>query len=242
LLAAKNNIELLNINIPISNTMKLVQFVMQSMGLTRKASSKIIKEERVSINSVISSSYAAIVNSEDEVCLDGKTINLQTKKVYLFHKPQNVIVSSKHDDDRQIIYDLIPENLHHLKYIGRLDANSEGLLLLTNDATYKNYIENPKNNIEKIYKVRCFGIISKADLIKLKKPINVDGIIYHFKHIKLIKPGSNSWYQIILTEGKNREIRKVFEHFGHPVSRIIRLSVDKFQLDDLKAGELKQVI
>jgi len=222
--------------------MKLVQFVMQSMGLTRKASSKIIKEERVSINSVISSSYATIVNSEDEVCLDGKTINLQTKKVYLFHKPQNVIVSSKHDDDRQIIYDLIPENLHNLKYVGRLDANSEGLLLLTNDATYKNYIENPKSNIEKIYKVRCFGIISKDDLVSLKKPINVDGVSYHFRHIELINTGSNSWYQIILTEGKNREIRKVFEYLGHPVSRIIRLSVGEFQLGNLKSGELKQVV
>ncbi|MDC0857082.1 pseudouridine synthase [Rickettsiales bacterium] len=222
--------------------MKLVQFVMQSMGLTRKASSKIIKEERVSINSVISTSYAVIINAEDEVEVDCKTINLQTKKVYLFHKPQNVIVSSKHDDDRQIIYDLIPEDLHYLKYVGRLDANSEGLLLLTNDASYKNYIENPKSNIEKIYKVRCFGIISKADLIKLKKPINVEGVSYNFKHIKLIKTGSNSWYQLILTEGKNREIRKVFEHLGHPVSRIIRLSVGEFQLGNLKSGELKQVV
>ena len=222
--------------------MKLVQFIMQSMGLTRKAASEIIKAERIKINSVLSTSYTTIVNSEDEVLLDDKTINLQTKKVYLFHKPQNVIVSSKHDDDRQIIYDLIPENLHHLKYIGRLDANSEGLLLLTNDASYKNYIENPKNNIEKIYKVRCFGTISKSKLTKLKNPINVAGVIYHFKNIQLIKSGSNSWYQIILTEGKNREIRKVFEHFGHPVSRIIRLTVAKFQLGNLKTGELKQVI
>ncbi|MBL6784699.1 MAG: rRNA pseudouridine synthase [Rickettsiales bacterium] len=215
---------------------------MQSMGLTRKAASKIISEKRISINLELSTSYSAILNEKDEVRIDDKIISLQTKKVYLFHKPQNVIVSSKHDDDRQIIYDLIPENLHHLKYVGRLDANSEGLLLLTNDASYKNYIENPKNNIEKIYKVRCFGIISKNDLAKLKKPINVDEIIYNFRQIKLIKSGSNSWYQIILTEGKNREIRKVFEHLGHPVSRIIRLSVDKFQLGNLKAGELKQVI
>ena len=172
---------------------------------------------------------------------DDKIIKLPLLEIYLFHKPRNVIVSSKHDDERDIIYDLIPQEFHHLKYIGRLDANSEGLLLLTNSTEFKSYIENPYNNIEKIYKIRCFGSISDKDLERLKQPITIDNITYNFKDIKLIKQSINSWYQIILTEGKNREIRKVFEHINCPVSRIIRTSVDRYQLGDIAVNSLIKV-
>ena len=221
--------------------MKLIQYLMNSISVTRKVAEQIIKERRVSLNSEITDSYSAKINPEDKICLDNKIIKLQALEIYLFYKPKNVIVSSKHDDERDIIYDLIPKELHHLKYIGRLDANSEGLLLLTNSAEFKSYIENPCNDIEKIYKIRCFGSIPEQDLARLERPITIDGITYQLKDIKLIKQSINSWYQIILTEGKNREIRKVFDYINCPVSRIIRTNVDRYELGDMTAGELIKV-
>ena len=154
--------------------MKLIQFITNSISVTRKVAEQIIKDQRVKVNLEITDSYSLIIKDDDEVLFDDKIIKLPLLEIYLFHKPRNVIVSSKHDDERDIIYDLIPQEFHHLKYIGRLDANSEGLLLLTNSTEFKSYIENPYNNIEKIYKIRCFGSISDKDLERLKQPITID--------------------------------------------------------------------
>ena len=124
--------------------------------------------------------------------------------------------------------------------VGRLDINSEGILLLTNNGELSRYLERPENKLERKYKVRVYGRGRSID-IENKKVI-VDEVIYRPKSIKLTnKTGANSWYEVILTEGKNREIRKIFEHFDFEVSRLIRVSYGMYNLGDMKPGEFKEV-
>ena len=124
--------------------------------------------------------------------------------------------------------------------MGRLDLNSEGLLLLTTSGDLSRYFESPSNKFERVYKVRSFGRGKEISLNN--KSITIDGMTYHPKSIKLTKKNiSNSWYEVVLTEGKNREIRRIFEHFGHEVSRLIRTRFGQYSLGDMKPGEYKEV-
>ena len=124
--------------------------------------------------------------------------------------------------------------------VGRLDINSEGILPLTNNGELSRYLERPENKIERKYKVRVYGRGRSLDIEN--KKIIIDGVVYRPKSIKLSKKtGANSWYEVVLTEGKNREIRKIFEHFGFEVSRLIRTNYGIYNLGYMQLGEFKEV-
>ena len=127
--------------------------------------------------------------------------------------------------------------------VGRLDLNSEGLLLLTNDSNFAKMAESPKTGWERHYKVRVFGDLTNEIVVTIEKSLTIDGIKYAPMKIKLIKTstGKNHWIECILTEGKNREIRKIFNHFGLAVNKLIRTQYGPFELGDMKLGEVRKV-
>jgi 23S rRNA pseudouridine2605 synthase len=138
------------------------------------------------------------------------------------------------------VFELLKHKLPRVISVGRLDLNSEGLLLLTNSSNIAHAMESPNNNIERVYLVRAYGDAKRLDF--QSQSIVIEGITYSPKSIKFIRQvKSNSWFEVVLTEGKNREIRKIFEHFGLKVSRLLRTKYGKYELGSLKAGEYREV-
>jgi 23S rRNA pseudouridine2605 synthase len=153
-----------------------------------------------------------------------------------------VLTAARDPEGRPTIYDRLPEGLPRLMPIGRLDMGSEGLLLLTNDGALKRRLELPATGWLRRYRVRVHGRIDEAKLEALNEGIEIDGFRYGPIHATLDRvQGSNAWLSMALREGKNREIRRVLEHFGWPVNRLIRLSFGPFQLGGLGAGEVEEV-
>ena len=177
---------------------------------------------------------------------DKKNIeSIQKTPLIAINKPRGVICTHKDEFNRRRVFDLIPKKTLNviegkLHSIGRLDYNSQGLLLLTNDTKIKHYLESPKNKISRIYKVRVQGEINKDILNKIKKGIKIKNIIYKVTSIKLIK-GSNSynWILIKLDEGKNQHIRKIFFKVGLSVNKLIRIQYGPYKLSSLETGAIK---
>ena len=177
---------------------------------------------------------------------DKKNIeSIQKTTLIAINKPRGVICTHKDEFNRRRVFDLIPKKTLNviegkLHSIGRLDYNSQGLLLLTNDTKIKHYLESPKNKISRIYKVRVQGEINKDILNKIKKGIKIKNIIYKVTSIKLIE-GSNSynWILIKLDEGKNQHIRKIFFKVGLSVNKLIRIQYGPYKLSSLETGAIK---
>lgn len=163
-------------------------------------------------------------------------------KLFLFHKPNGYLTAERDFSGRKTIYDILPDDMERIMPIGRLDLNTEGLLLMTTDGEFKRQMELPKNGIERTYRARTFGDITQNQLEELYKGITVDGMRYGPITANLERStGRNQWIEITLTEGKNREVRKVLEHFGLKTSRLIRTSYGPFVLADLPKGEIAPV-
>jgi 23S rRNA pseudouridine2605 synthase len=153
------------------------------------------------------------------------------------------VITTNHDPEgRRTVFDLLPEGMPRVITIGRLDLNSEGLLLLTNDGELARHMELPATGWTRRYRVRVFGTPSAESLRRLKKGMEVEGVHYGSVSASIEKNvGSNCWLHVTLTEGKNREIRRLFEALGHEVSRLIRVSYGPFQLGKLDHGDLKEI-
>lgn len=221
--------------------MRLAKFIANSGFCSRRDAEKLIEKGCVSVDGVVISTPAVNVSEKNSVSVNGEKINtIPDARLWVYYKPNGLITSHKDTHNRPTIFDQLKKKLPRVISVGRLDLNSEGLLLLTNNGDLSRYFESPVNKFERVYKVRVHGN-GKAINIKNKK-ITIDGVIYNPKSINLIRSGkTNSWYEVILTEGKNREIRKIFQHFGFQVNRLIRTEFGKYDLGDLKIGEYKEV-
>lgn len=169
-------------------------------------------------------------------------------KLYALYKPTGYIVSESEDEGKDNIYKLVPKGLGRLIYIGRLDVNSEGLLLLTNSGSLARQMTLPKNKILRIYKVRAHGYFDDKKIKRMAKGVMIEGVSYKPASFELKKGesykigvSSNLWFEIGLTAGKNREIRKLFQHFNLEVNRLIRLSYGNINLGALQQGEMMQI-
>jgi len=224
--------------------MRLSKFLAHAGYCSRREAEKFIKADKVIINNNICNDFSYQVEAEDTVFINGTHILPQTEiELYVLNKPKGYITSKKDELDRQTVYDLLPDNKKHLISIGRLDFNTEGLLLFTNNGDYARYYELPKNKILRTYKVKVFGDITDFILEQIKKGVEIDGIIHNVEDIILTKKlKSNNWLNIQLTEGKNREIRKIFESFNIVVNRIIRTQYGDYSIDHMQLGEFKKVI
>lgn len=223
--------------------MRIAKAISDRGFASRRDAEKLILEGRVKLNGEILTSPAINIKPEDIIEIDGNKIPPREKdRLWIYYKATGLITTNKDTEGRKTIFDSLPKEIPRVISIGRLDLMSEGLLLLTNSGELARKFELPSSNIERKYKVKCFG---KLDIIKLKKTckgINIEGIFYKPTKISLISSDKNNhWIEITLTEGKNREIRNILAHFGLRISRLIRISHGQYSLGNLKPGEIREV-
>lgn len=210
---------------------------------SRRDAERLIAEGRVAVDGEVLTSPAVTVTAANRVTIDGEPLPaVEQARLFRYHKPAGVLTAARDPEGRPTIYDRLPEHLPRLMPVGRLDMASEGLLLLTNDGELKRRLELPATGWLRRYRVRVHGRIDESKLKALEAGIAIDGFSYGPIQAKLDRiQGSNAWLTVALREGKNREIRRVLEHFGWPVSRLIRLSFGPFQLGKLAIGEIEEV-
>ncbi len=224
-------------------TMRIAKLIARSGVCSRRTAEEMIKQGRVTINGEIVDSPAFNVEGCEKILLDGEKLPKQEgTRVWLYYKPTGLVTTHKDERGRPTVFDNLPPNMPRVISIGRLDLNSEGLLLLTNNGELSRKLELPSNGWVRRYKVRVFGEVNPDKLKVLQKGVTVDGVEYGAIKAEIeSKQGANTWLMVALTEGKNREIRKVMKHLGLEVSRLIRLSYGPFQLGALKKGEAREV-
>jgi 23S rRNA pseudouridine2605 synthase len=218
--------------------------VMARAGLcSRRDAEAWIAAGRVSVNGKVLESPAFNVSDVDDVRVDGQWLAAPERtRLFLFHKPRGLVTTARDPEGRPTIFDALPPDLPRVVAIGRLDINTEGLLLLTNDGGLARVLELPATGWLRRYRVRAHGTIDQAKLDGLSGGISLDGVDYAAIEAKLDREqGSNAWITMGLREGKNREIKKVLEHLGLAVNRLIRVSFGPFELGDLAEGEVAEV-
>ena len=218
--------------------------IMASAGLcSRRTAEQWILDGRVKVNGVVLETPAFTVSSEDIILVDDKPIaQKQETRLWCYHKPTGLVTTHKDPQGRPTVFDSLPKYLPRVISVGRLDLNSEGLLLLTTDGGLARELEHPSKGWKRRYRVRIHGVLTPEMQKRLSKGITIDGIRYAPCEtvVEQVK-GTNSWISITLTEGKNREIRKLMAFFGLEVTRLIRVSYGPFQLGNLEKGEVREV-
>jgi 23S rRNA pseudouridine2605 synthase len=222
---------------------RVAKRIARSGYCSRRDAERLIASGRVAVDGKVLSSPAVTVTDANRITVDGEALpQPEQPRLFRYHKPAGVLTAARDPEGRPTIYDRLPENLPRLMPIGRLDMGSEGLLLLTNDGELKRRLELPATGWVRRYRVRVHGRIDESKLEGLHDGIVIDGFHYGPIQARLDRvQGSNAWLTIALREGKNREIRRVLEHFGWPVNRLIRLSFGPFQLGGLPVGEVEEV-
>jgi 23S rRNA pseudouridine2605 synthase len=210
---------------------------------SRRDAERWIAEGRVSVDGEVLTSPAVTVGTDSEIRVDGKPIPQPDRaRLWRYHKPAGLVTTHRDEKGRPTVFDALPKDLPRLISIGRLDLNSEGLLLLTNDGALARRLELPATGWVRRYKVRVHGGVDPDRLAALARGITIDGVVYGPIRAGLERSqASNAWIAMALTEGKNREVRRVLEHLGLQVTRLIRLSYGPFQLGNLERGAVAEV-
>jgi 23S rRNA pseudouridine2605 synthase len=202
-----------------------------------------IAEGRIAIDGKTLDTPATILTSLKGVTVDGKPVRAaETTRLFRFYKPPKTLTAETDPKGRPTIYDVLPAGLPRLMPVGRLDFMTEGLLLLTNDGELKRQLELPKSGVVRRYRARAFGAITQADLERLAEGTTIAGIHYGSIDANLERrTGRNCWIEMALTEGKNREVRRVLEHLGLKVSRLIRTAYGPYDLVGLDQKGVAEV-
>jgi len=218
--------------------------VMARAGLcSRRDAEAWIANGRVSLNGKVLTSAAINVGKKDTVLVDGKPLpDKQLTRVWLYYKPKGLMTTSYDPEGRATVFDNLPADMPRVISVGRLDLNSEGLLLLTNDGELARKLELPTTAWIRRYRVRVNGRFDPKLLEGLKNGIEIEGVRYGSIEAAFERQqGANAWLTMALTEGKNREIRRICQHFGWPVSRLIRVGYGPFQLGEMEPGQVQEV-
>ena len=210
---------------------------------SRRDAEKWIAAGRVKVNGETLSSPATLVGAEDAIVVDGNRVGeAEDTRLFRYHKPRGLVTTHRDEKGRKTIFSRFPPELPRVMSVGRLDINSEGLLLLTNDGGLARQLELPATGWVRRYRVRAFGRVDQPLLDNLMKGVTVDGVRYGPIEAALEGTnGGNSWIAVGLQEGRNREIRRVFEHIGLNVNRLIRVAYGPFQLGKLPEGAIEEV-
>ncbi|RWQ12728.1 pseudouridine synthase [Mesorhizobium sp.] len=210
---------------------------------SRRDAEELIAAGRVKVNGRVLSSPAFNVMPGDIIHLDGMEIPpIERTRLFLFHKPAGVVTTNRDPEGRKTVFDVLPADLPRLMTIGRLDINTEGLLLLTNDGGLARVLELPATGWLRRYRVRVHGKVEESALAGLREGIAVDGVFYGAIEATLDREqGTNAWLTLGLREGKNREVRNILGSLGLDVTRLIRISFGPFQLDDLPEGHVLEI-
>ena len=210
---------------------------------SRREIERMIEERRIAIDGVAVEKPATLLTSLHGVTVDGKPVAAPAPaRLFRYHKPTGLLTAASDPKGRPTIYDRLPQGLPRVMPVGRLDLNTEGLLLLTTDGGLKRQLELPSSGVERTYRARVFGSVSQDQLEELIHGVEIEGMRYGPIDANLERrTGRNGWVEMRLTEGKNREVRRVLEHLGLKVSRLIRTAYGPFALDDLPAGMVDEV-
>jgi 23S rRNA pseudouridine2605 synthase len=227
-----------------NNDRERIAKVMARAGLcSRREAETWILAGRVAVNGETLASPAFTVSPHDQIAVDGKPLPMRERtRLFLYHKPKGLVTTNRDERDRATVFAALPKHLPRVVSVGRLDLNSEGLLLLTNDGGLKRILELPETGWQRRYRVRANGRVTQEALDRLAKGITVDGIEYGpIKAVLDRAQGANSWLTMSLREGKNREVRRILESLRLTVNRLIRISYGPFQLGELKPSGVEEI-
>ena len=222
---------------------RIAKRIAQAGICSRREADRLIEQGSVKLNGVRVETPATLVLPEDVITVKGKKIEGPTPlRVFCFHKPVGLVTTHKDEHDRPTVFEGLPKNLPRLISIGRLDLNSEGLLLLTTSGDLARYMELPVQGFTRTYRVRVHGKLQLGRLERLKNGVTVEGVRYGPIEVHVEKQGvTNAWLIVTLHEGKNREIRNVMTHLGLEVNRLIRVGYGPFDLGDLPKGAMIEI-
>ncbi|MGP9812380.1 pseudouridine synthase [Rhodopseudomonas sp. NSM] len=222
---------------------RIAKVVARAGLCSRRDAEAWVAEGRVAVNGVVIDSPALDVMPSDVITVDGKPLpERERTRLFLYHKPRGLMTTHADPEGRPTVFDNLPEDLPRLISIGRLDFNTEGLLLLTNDGGLARALELPETGWLRRYRVRAHGEVTQAQLDQLRDGIEVDGVKYGEIEARLERDqGANVWLVFAIREGKNREVRNVLAHLGLEVNRLIRVSYGPFQLQEIEEGQVEEV-
>lgn len=222
---------------------RIAKFMARAGVASRREAERLISEGRVTVDGKTLESPAFKVTGREDIRFDGERLRkAEGARLWRYHKPVGLVTTHKDPQDRPTVFDAMPAGLPRVISVGRLDLNTEGLLLMTNDGGLSRALELPSNGWRRRYKVRAYGRTSDRELAALKGGVTVEGVQYGPIDAKLDQiQGGNVWLTIAISEGKNREIRQVCRHLGLQVNRLIRLSYGPFQLGALDKGTLEEI-
>jgi 23S rRNA pseudouridine2605 synthase len=223
--------------------MRIAKAIARAGLCSRRDAERWIEEGRVSVDGKTLTSPALVVTGSEKILVDGKALpQPDGVRLWRYHKPKGLVTTHKDPEGRETVFDKLPDSMPRVISVGRLDYNSEGLLLLTNDGALARHMELPSTAWIRRYRARAWGNVTEEQLEALSKGVTVEGVHYAPMDVRLDREqGDNVWLTIGLREGKNREVRNVLASLGMTVNRLIRTSYGPFQLQDLKPGEVQEV-
>jgi 23S rRNA pseudouridine2605 synthase len=222
---------------------RVAKFLSRAGVASRRESERLIEAGRVTLNGALVTRPATLVGTDDVLAVDGKAVaGLERSTLWRYHKPAGLVTTARDPQGRPTVFAALPGALPRLISVGRLDINTEGLLLLTNDGGLARYLEHPVQGISRTYRIRAHGEPDEATIAKLAGGVTIEGIRYRPVQATVDRrQGSNCWLTMTLREGKNREIKKLLEHVGLRVTRLIRTAYGPFQLGRLAPGAVEEV-
>jgi 23S rRNA pseudouridine2605 synthase len=222
---------------------RVAKFLARAGVCSRRDAERLIADGRVKLNGKTLDTPAVKVTAADKISVDGKLIGAaEPTRLWRYHKPAGLVTTHRDPGGRNTVFEHLPKDLPRVISVGRLDLNSEGLLLLTNDGALARRLELPANGWLRRYRARAYGRVQQAELDQLKDGITVEGVRYGAIDAKLERgAAANSWITLSLTEGKNREVRRVLEALGLKVNRLIRIAYGPFQLGTLEPGAVEEI-
>ncbi|MBI5639460.1 MAG: rRNA pseudouridine synthase [Nitrospirae bacterium] len=221
-----------------------IQKIIAEMGLaSRRHAEELITEGRVTVNGKVAQIGMKADLFRDHIKVDGKLLTRPEKKVYyVFHKPRGVVTSMSDPEGRPTVHDFLRGIKQRVFPVGRLDYDSEGMLLLTNDGDFSHAVLHPSRKIPKTYLVKVKGVLEEEDLERLRNGIRLDRIVTAPAKVKrLRKTEQNSWIEMTIFEGKKRQIRRMLERVGHPVMRLMRVKISSIDMGELKPGTYRHM-